>query len=57
VDVGVEYFGFEVHFGRHNGVLCSEGDFDEEDVMCIGGVCGSLDEGFPTEEVVLVVHE
>ena len=53
----MEYFGFEVHFGRHNGVLAGQTDLDQENMVSIWGVCWALNKSLPTQKVVLVEHE
>lgn len=45
--IGVEDFRFEEHFRRHDRVLRTETNFDEEDEALVWGIFGAFDEGFP----------
>ena len=53
----MKYFGLEVHFRRHDGVLRCETNFDKKDMILIRSIFGSLYESFPIEEVILIIHE
>lgn len=49
--------GLKVHFGRRDGILGGEANFNQEDMIGVRSITGSLDKGLPRKEIIFVEHE
>lgn len=50
-------FGFEVHLGGVDRVLCSQNDFNQEDIIGIWGFFGTFYKSLPWKQIFFIEHE